>query len=192
MDHELRVRRLDLPLSEEKVIDLKSGDRLLIYGTIYTARDAAHKRLIEAIHNNLSLPFDLKDQVIYYTGPTPARPSRVLGSAGPTTSYRMDIYTPKLLELGLKGMIGKGERSKDVVKSIQNYKAVYFTTIGGAGALISKSIKKAKIIAYNDLGPEAIYRMEVEGLPVIVINDIYGNDYYKIVMSSSNYRYTSK
>lgn len=166
------------PLTNDILAELKSGDTVYISGVIYTARDSAHKRLIDLIDKKEPLPFDLKGQIIYYAGPTPARPGSVVGSAGPTTSYRMDAYASSLLELGLKGMIGKGGRSTEVKDSIRKYKAVYFAATGGAGALISKCIKKSEIIAYDDLGPEAIRKMEVENFPVIVINDIYGNDLY--------------
>lgn len=166
------------PLTDEKAASLKSGDTLYITGTIYTGRDAAHKRLIELVDKGEPLPFDIRGQFIYYVGPTPARPGSAIGSAGPTTSNRMDAYSPKLIALGLKGMIGKGNRSAEVIESIKKYKAIYCAATGGAGALISKSIKKSEIIAYEDLGPEAIRKMEVENFPVIVINDIYGNDLY--------------
>lgn len=168
------------PLIDKDVEKLKAGDKVLITGIIYTARDAAHKRLIELLDNGEKLPFDIKGQLIYYVGPTPAKPGQVIGSAGPTTSGRMDIYTPRLLELGLKGIIGKGQRSKDVVEAIQKNKAVYLAAVGGAAALIAKTIKKAEIIAYEDLGAEAIRRLEVVDFPAIVINDIYGNDLCKI------------
>ncbi len=167
------------PLTDEKVAEFKSGDTLYISGIIYTGRDTAHKRLVESIDKGEALPFDIRGQIIYYVGPAPARPGSVIGSAGPTTSFRMDAYTPKLIELGLKGMIGKGNRSPEVADSIRKYKAVYCAATGGAGALLSKCIKKSEIVAYEDLGPEAIRKMEVENFPVIVINDIYGNDLYE-------------
>jgi len=170
--------RLKTPLRDEDVAGLKSGDRVLISGVVYTGRDAAHRRLFDLLKEGKALPFDIRGQIIYYVGPTPAKPGRVLGSAGPTTSYRMDAYAPSLIERGLKGMIGKGMRSDSVKKAMAKYKAVYFAATGGAGALLAKRVKKAQVIAYEDLGPEAIRRLEVEDLPVIVINDIYGNDLY--------------
>ncbi|MDF2699089.1 MAG: Fe-S-containing hydro-lyase [Haloplasmataceae bacterium] len=168
--------KITTPLTEETINKLNYGEKVLITGTIYTARDAAHKRLVNLIVNNESLPFDIKNQIIYYVGPTPAKPNEVIGSAGPTTSYRMDVYTPLLLENGLKGMIGKGERTDQVIEAIKKYKAVYFGAVGGAAALIAKSIKKCELIAYPDLGAEAIYKLVVEDFPVVVINDCYGND----------------
>ena len=160
------------------VESLKAGNQLAISGVIYTARDAAHKRMIEALGRGENLPFDLKGQILYYMGPAPARPGEVIGSAGPTTSYRMDVYTPQLLAKGLKGMIGKGGRSDDVKAAIVEHKAVYFAAIGGAAALIAQSIKKAEVIAYEDLGAEAVRRLEVINFPVIVVNDVYGGDLY--------------
>jgi fumarate hydratase subunit beta len=167
------------PLDEETIKKLKAGDQVFISGIIYTARDAAHKRLVEALDKGEKLPFDLTNQTVYYMGPSPAKPGQVIGSAGPTTSGRMDSYAPRLMSAGLKGMIGKGNRSPAVKDAIKKYKAVYFAAIGGAGALISKSIKKAEVIAYKDLGAEAIRRLEVENFPVTVINDIYGSDLYE-------------
>jgi fumarate hydratase subunit beta len=170
--------RLKPPLKDEDVERLRIGDRVLIHGVIYTGRDAAHKRLIDLLEKGKTLPFDIKGQIIYYVGPTPARPGRAFGSAGPTTSYRMDAYAPMLIERGLKGMIGKGMRSEAVKEAMRKYKAVYFAGTGGAGALLGKRVKKAEVVAYEDLGPEAIRRLEVEDLPVIVINDVRGNDLY--------------
>ena len=170
--------RLRTPLSDEDVEKLKSGDRVLINGVVYTGRDAAHKRLFDLIREGRGLPFDIKGQIIYYVGPTPASPGRVIGSAGPTTSYRMDAYAPSLIEKGLKGMIGKGMRSEAVKEAIKKYKALYFAATGGAGALLARCIRKADVVAYEDLGPEAIRRLEVEDLPVIVVNDVKGNDLY--------------
>ncbi|OGN91739.1 MAG: fumarate hydratase [Chloroflexi bacterium RBG_13_48_17] len=167
------------PLDEETISKLKAGDQVFITGTIYSARDSAHKRLVEALDKGEKLPFDLTNQAVYYMGPSPAKPGQVIGSAGPTTSGRMDSYAPRLMAAGLKGMIGKGNRSQAVKDAIKKYKAVYFAAIGGAGALISKSIKKAEVIAYEDLGAEAIRRLEVENFPVTVINDIYGGDLYE-------------
>jgi len=171
--------KIKTPLSDEDVQNLKIGDSILITGKIYTARDAAHKRLIDLIEKNESLPLDLKGQIIYYVGPAPAKPGYVIGPAGPTTSGRCDPYTPALLALGLKGMIGKGVRSKEVREAMEKYKAVYLAATGGAAALISKNIKAVKIIAYEDLGPEAIRELEVEDFPVIVANDAHGGDLYE-------------
>lgn len=173
-------KKICTPLTTEKVRDLKSGDTVLITGTIYTARDAAHKRLVDLINNGEELPLDVKDSIIYYVGPTPAKPGMAIGSAGPTTSYRMDAYSPYLINLGLKGMIGKGEISSEVVQTMKEKEAVYFAAIGGAGALIGKSIKKAEIIAYEDLGSEAIRKLEVEDFPVVVVIDSKGNNLYEI------------
>ena len=172
------MKKIAAPLDDRTIKDLIAGDRVLISGVIYTARDAAHKRMLETLDAGGELPFDIKGQVIYYMGPSPARPGKVIGSAGPTTSGRMDAYTPRLLEQGLKGMIGKGARSDMVKMAMMNHKAVYFAAIGGAGALISRAITRAEIIAYEDLGAEAIRRLEVNDLPVIVINDSYGGDLY--------------
>lgn len=169
---------LSTPLTTEKVEKLRAGDRVYISGTIITGRDAAHKRLIETIQSGSELPINLASQIIYYVGPTPARPGEVIGSAGPTTSGRMDPYTPILLEKGLKGMIGKGSRSKEVKDAIRKYKAVYFASIGGAAALAAQQIKNARVLLYPELGPEAIYEFEVEDFPVIVVNDCYGGDLY--------------
>lgn len=177
--------KITAPLTGEMLAKLKIGDKVLLSGIIYTARDAAHKRLVETINQARSekrppnLPFDLKGQIIYYVGPAPAKPGQVIGSAGPTTSYRMDAYAPLLMEEGLKGMIGKGMRSQAVIEAMKKYQAVYFAAVGGAGALLAKAIKKAEVIAYDDLGPEAIRRLEVEDFPVTVVNDIYGNDLFK-------------
>lgn len=171
--------KIKTPLSDEDVQSLKIGDSVLITGKIYTARDAAHKRLIDLIEKGESLPLDLKGQIIYYVGPAPAKPGYVIGPAGPTTSGRCDPYTPALLLLGLKGMIGKGVRSREVREAMKKHKAVYFAATGGAAALISKNIKAVKIIAYEDLGPEAIRELEVEDFPVIVANDAHGGDLYE-------------
>jgi fumarate hydratase subunit beta len=170
--------RLKTPLNDEDVERLEAGDRILISGIIYTGRDAAHKRLMDLLKDGKKLPFDIKGQIIYYVGPTPAKPGQVFGSAGPTTSYRMDVYAPSLIERGLKGMIGKGMRSDAVKEAMKKHKAVYFAATGGAGALLAKRVKKAEVVAYEDLGPEAIRRLEVEDLPVIVVNDVRGNDLY--------------
>lgn len=170
--------RLKTPLTDQDVERLKIGDRVLLNGVIYTGRDAAHKRLFDLLKEGKNFPFDIRGQIIYYVGPTPAKPGQVFGSAGPTTSYRMDAYAPALIEKGLKGMIGKGMRSDTVKEAIKKYRAVYFAATGGAGALLAKKVKKAEVVAYEDLGPEAIRRLEVEDLPVIVINDVRGNDLY--------------
>lgn len=170
--------RLKTPLTDKDVERLKIGDRVLINGVIYTGRDAAHKRLSDLLKEGKEFPFDIRGQIIYYVGPTPARPGQVFGSAGPTTSYRMDAYAPALIAKGLKGMIGKGMRSDAVKEAMKKHQAVYFAATGGAGALLAKKVKKAKVVAYEDLGPEAIRRLEVEDLPVIVINDVRGNDLY--------------
>ncbi len=171
--------KLTTPLSDEDVSKLKAGDIVYLNGVLYTARDAAHKRLVDLILNGEELPFDLKGAVIYYVGPTPPKPGEPIGSAGPTTSYRMDPYAPILIEHGLKGMIGKGKRNQAVRDACKKYKAVYFGAVGGAAALIAKAIKKAEVIAYPELGPEAVRRIEVEDFPVVVVNDIYGNDLYE-------------
>jgi len=167
------------PLTDDTIVNLKIGEKVMISGIIYTARDAAHKRLVELIGQDKELPFDIRNQIIYYVGPSPAQPGRPVGSCGPTTSYRMDAYTPMLLEKGLKATIGKGNRSDAVIEAMKYYKAVYFAATGGAAALLAKAVKKVEIIAYQDLGAEAIMRFEVENFPVVVANDIYGNDLYK-------------
>lgn len=172
-------KKITTPLTEEKVKDLKIGDAVLISGTIYTARDAAHARLVNLIEEGKELPMDIKDAIIYYVGPTPAKPGKALGSAGPTTSYRMDPYAPKLLDNGLKGMIGKGLRSKEVIDAIVRNNGVYFAAIGGAAALIGQCVKKAELIAYEDLGAEAVRKLEVEDLPVVVVIDSEGNNLYE-------------
>jgi fumarate hydratase subunit beta len=168
------------PLTDDVIMKLNAGDRVIITGVIYTARDMAHKFMVEGYRKGEKPPFDLKGQILYYTGPTPAPPGRPIGSAGPTTSYRMDKYAPFLLELGLKGMIGKGPRSEEVKDAMKKYGAVYFAAIGGAGALISKAIKKAEVIAYAELGTEAVMRLEIQDFPAIVVNDVHGGDLYRI------------
>ena len=175
----MQTSNIKSPLDEETIKKLKAGDQVFITGVIYTARDAAHKRMVEALDKGEKLPFDISNQTIYYMGPTPAKPGQAIGSAGPTTSGRMDTYAPRLMAAGLKGMIGKGNRSQAVKDAMKKHKAVYFAAIGGAGALISKSIKKAEVIAYEDLGAEAIRRLEVENFPATVINDINGGDLYE-------------
>ena len=172
-------KKITLPLTDETLKDLKAGGNLLLTGVIYAARDAVHKRIVEALDQGKPLPFDIKGAAIYYMGPSPARPGRIIGSAGPTTSGRMDVYAPQLIAAGLKGMIGKGSRSKAVKDAMAKHKAVYLGAIGGAGAIISKSIKKVEVIAYEELGAEALHRLEVENFPVTVVNDIYGGDLYE-------------
>lgn len=172
-------KKVMLPLTEEKVIGLKAGDTVLLSGVLYTGRDAAHKRLCELIEAGKELPIEVKDQVIYYVGPTPAKPGNAFGSGGPTTSYRMDPYAPMLLDLGLRGMIGKGLRSKEVIESMVKNKAVYFGAIGGAAALIGKSVVKSEVVCYGDLGAEAIRRIEVKDFPVVVVIDSEGNNLYE-------------
>ncbi|MBW1917711.1 MAG: Fe-S-containing hydro-lyase [Deltaproteobacteria bacterium] len=174
-----RTIKLTTPLNDQQVTDLQIGDKVLLSGVIYTARDAAHKRLIDLLNTGQELPFDLQGQVMYYVGPSPARPGQVIGAAGPTTSYRMDPYTPQLLARGLKAMIGKGKRSPEVIDALVKYKAVYLGATGGAGALIAQAIKEAQVLAYEDLGPEAIHRLVVEDFPTIVINDCRGHDLYE-------------
>jgi fumarate hydratase subunit beta len=168
--------KLELPLKDEDLKRLRAGDHVLLSGVIYAARDAAHRRMIAGLEKGEPLPFDVRGQVIYYVGPTPARPGCVIGSAGPTTSMRLDPYTPALLEAGLKGIIGKGGRGLAVREALKKHKAVYFLAVGGTGALLSQRIKKVDIIAYEDLGTEAVRRMEVEDFPAVVVNDIHGND----------------
>lgn len=170
---------ISAPVKEDEIKELRSGDMVYITGTIYTARDAAHKRMSDTLDEGNELPISLENNVIYYLGPSPARKGKVIGSAGPTTSSRMDKYTPRLLNMGLKGMIGKGKRSKEVQESIVKNGCVYFAAIGGAGALLSKCIKKSTVIAYDDLGTEAIRELEVENLPVVVVIDSEGNNLYE-------------
>jgi fumarate hydratase subunit beta len=173
------AKKIRLPLREDVIENLRSGDNVLFFGPMYVGRDAAHKRMLEALAQGKPLPLNIRGQTIYFMGPSPAKPGRALGAAGPTSSYRMDDYSPRLIAEGLKGMIGKGMRSKKVKDAIKKYKAVYFAAIGGAGALISNSINKAEVIAYEELGAEALLRIEVEGFPATVINDIYGGDLYE-------------
>lgn len=172
--------RISTPLTEEKTTKLKAGDSVLLSGVIYTGRDAAHKRLIELLAEGKELPLNIKDEIIYYVGPSPAKPGQVIGSAGPTTSYRMDPYAPKLLDLGLKGMIGKGARNQEVIDAIVRNKGIYFGAIGGAAALIAKSIVKSEVIAYEDLGSEAIRKIEVKDMPLVVIIDSEGTNLYEV------------
>ena len=174
----MEAKRIEAPLTDETVMSLKAGDNVLINGVIYTARDAAHKKLVELIDKGEDLPLDLKGQFIYYVGPTPAKPGQAIGSAGPTTSGRMDAYTPKMLEKGMKACIGKGLRNQAVKDALIKYKGVYLAAVGGAGALLSKRIKECEVVAYPELGAEAIHRLVVEDFPATVINDAYGNDLY--------------
>ncbi len=171
-------KSITTPLIQNEIDKLNSGDQVLISGIIYTARDAAHKKLTDAISSGEDLPFEIKDSTIYYVGPSPTKPGEIIGSAGPTTSYRMDAYTPTLLDLGLKGMIGKGSRNNEVQESIKKNKAVYFAAIGGAGALIANSIISCEVIAYPELGAEAIHKLKVKDFPAIVVLDSKGNDLY--------------
>ncbi len=173
------VIKLTTPLSDDDIAALHAGDRVLLSGSLITARDAAHKRLMELIESGQPLPVDLRGQVIYYVGPTPPKPGQIIGSAGPTTSYRMDPFTPALLARGLKGTIGKGKRSPEVIEALKQHKAVYFAATGGAAALLSTHIKAAKIVAYEDLGTEAMRLLTVKDFPVIVVNDCWGNDLYE-------------
>jgi fumarate hydratase subunit beta len=172
-------RHVEIPLSDEAVEALHAGDELFLSGVMYVARDAAHKRMIETLDAEKALPIDLQGQVIYFMGPTPAKPGRPIGSAGPTSSYRMDAYSPALIAKGLKGMIGKGMRSGEVKEAMKTYKAVYLGAIGGAGALISRCIRSVEVVAYDDLGAEALRRIVVRDFPATVINDIYGGDMYE-------------
>lgn len=174
------MKKVNTPLDKEEIEKLKIGDKILLSGIIYTARDQAHKRLSEAITKRRKLPFDIKDQIIYYCGPTRAPKGKIIGSCAPTTSSRMDEFTPTLLKVGLLGMIGKGARSQEVIKAIKKYKAVYFLTYAGCGALLSKYVKEAKPIAYQELGPEAIYRLEIKNFPLIVGIDSRGRSIYKV------------
>ena len=174
----MEPKKIQAPLSDDDVMALKAGDTVLINGVIYTARDAAHKKLIELMDKGEELPVDLTGQFIFYVGPTPAKPGQAIGSAGPTTSGRMDAYTPKMLEKGMKACIGKGLRSQAVKDALKEHKGLYLAATGGAGALLSKKIKKSEVVAYPELGPEAIHRLEVEDFPATVVNDAYGNDLY--------------
>ncbi len=171
-------KRISAPLTDSDIEALEAGDKVLIDGVIYTGRDAAHKRLVETLERGEDLPVNLEGQIIYYVGPCPAKPGDPIGSAGPTTSGRMDAYTPTMLDVGLRGMIGKGNRSDEVVEAIKEHKGVYLLAIGGAGALLAKCVKKAEVVAYEELGPEAIFRLEVEEFPVVVGVDAAGNDIY--------------
>ncbi len=171
---------LQTPLTKEKIASLKAGDRVLLSGVIYTSRDAAHKRFCKMLERGEKLPFEVQDATIYFAGPAPAAPGEVVGSCGPTTSYRMDAYSPRMLAEGLRGMIGKGKRNDEVKEAIKKYQGIYFGAIGGAGALISNCIKKCDVIAFADLGPEAVRRLEVEDLPLVVVIDCQGHDLYEL------------
>jgi len=181
-------KEIRLPLTEETIAGLRAGDHVTLTGVIYTARDAAHKRLVEALDSGEPLPIDIKGAVIYYVGPTPERPGRVIGAAGPTTSMRLNPYTPRLMEQGLKATIGKGGRSDEVKEALKKYRGVYFIAVGGTGALLSKRIRKADVVAYEDLGTEAIRRLEVENFPVIVANDMYGDDLLELGKAKYQHR----
>ena len=173
-------KHITLPLTEELAKTLKAGDTVYLTGTIYTSRDAGHKRMCEALARGEELPFDPKDATIYYVGPTPAKPGQVIGSAGPTTSGRMDAYTPTMLDQGIKGMIGKGSRSKEVIESMKKNHVTYFAAVGGAAALIAKSVKKYEVLAYPELGPEALAKLTVEDFPAICVIDCEGNSLYEV------------
>jgi fumarate hydratase subunit beta len=178
----MEIKRIKTPLTDDVIRELRAGEKVFLSGYVYTARDAAHKRFIEALNRGENLPFDIKNQVIYYCGPSPAPPGKVIGACGPTTSSRMDAYAPTLLSLGLKGMIGKGKRSQAVRDAISKYRAIYFGGTGGAGALLSKSVISSEIIAYEELGPEAVRRLDVKDMPLFVINDVFGSDLYETGM----------
>lgn len=185
----MKTRSIKTPLTEEVITSLHAGDMVLLSGDVYTARDVAHRRMYNALVQGEKLPVDLSQAVLFYAAPTPAPPKKVIGSIGPTTSYRMDSFTPKLIEAGLKGMIGKGSRSPAVVEAIKKHKAVYFGAIGGIAALISQCVKKVEMVAYEDLGPEAIRKLTVRDFPLVVINDSEGNDLYNSAMQ--NWRISS-
>ena len=175
------LKPVEIPFAENVLATLKAGDLIGLTGVLYTGRDQTHRRLVALLDEGKELPIDVKGQLLYYVGPSPAKPGQVIGAAGPTTSYRMDTYTPRLLELGLKGTLGKGSRSMDVRQAMKKHSAVYLATVGGAGALLSKSIIKSELVAFEDAGPEALFRFEVENFPAVVINDLEGNDYYEMV-----------
>lgn len=173
-------KHITTPFTKDQAMSLKAGESVLISGIIYTARDAAHKRLVELLDNGHELPIDVKNQIIYYAGPAPAKPGMPIGSVGPTTSYRMDPYAPRLIDIGLTGMVGKGVRSEEVIESMKKNKAVYFGAIGGAGALIAKSVEESEVVAYEDLGSEAIRKLKVKDFPAVVVIDSFGNNLYEI------------
>ncbi|MBN2828760.1 MAG: Fe-S-containing hydro-lyase [Candidatus Cloacimonetes bacterium] len=170
--------KIHTPLTDEQILGLQIGDEVLLSGTIYTARDAAHKKLIETLKDGEEIPFEIQNSIIYYTGPTPARPQEIIGSAGPTTSGRMDAYTPKLLQQGLKGMIGKGERNREVIDAIMEHRAIYFVAIGGAGVLLANAIIKSEVIAWLELGTEALRKLELQDFPCIVAIDAFGRNIF--------------
>src|SRR5210317_1073242 len=175
------IRPISIPFAENVLQTLKAGDLVSLSGSLYTGRDQTHRRLVALLDEGRELPIDLQGQLLYYVGPSPAKEGQVIGAAGPTTSYRMDAYTPRLMELGLKGTLGKGSRSMPVREAMKKHGAVYFATVGGAGALLSKSIIKSELLAFEDAGPEALFRFEVLNFPAVVINDLEGNDYYEMV-----------
>ena len=175
------LRPVEIPFAEDVLETLKAGDLIGLTGVLFTGRDQTHRRLVALLDEGKELPVDLKGQLLYYVGPSPAQPGQVIGAAGPTTSYRMDAYTPRLLELGMKATLGKGSRTMNVRKAMKKHGAVYLATVGGAGALLSKSIVKSDLVAFEDAGPEALFRFEVENFPAVVINDLEGNDYYEMV-----------
>ena len=176
----MQTVNIESPIADKVIETLRAGDRVLISGVVYAARDAAHARLVQALDAGDELPFALEGQTIYYVGPSPASPGKIIGAAGPTTSGRMDVYTPRLLAAGLKAMIGKGQRSPAVTEALQQYRAVYFAAIGGAGALLARTIKQAEVIAYPELGPEAVRRLVIKEFPAIVANDVQGGDIYEL------------
>lgn len=175
------LKEVKIPFDEGVLESLNAGELISLSGTLFTGRDQTHRRMMELLENGKSLPVDLAGQLLYYVGPSPARPGQVIGAAGPTTSYRMDLYTPRLLELGLKATMGKGARSRSVRDAMVQNKAVYFATFGGAGAYLSKCISKAEVVAFEDAGPEALFKFSVQGFPAVVINDVQGRDYYEMV-----------
>ena len=175
------LRPVKIPFAEDVLATLNAGDLISLTGSLFTGRDQTHRRLVALLDEGKELPVDLKGQLLYYVGPSPAKPGQVIGAAGPTTSYRMDAYTPRLLELGLKATLGKGSRSMNVRQAMKKHGAVYLATVGGAGAFLSKSIVKSELVAFEDAGPEALFRFEVENFPAVVINDLEGNDYYEMV-----------
>ena len=178
------LKPVTIPFEAGVLETLKAGDLISLTGVLFTGRDQTHRRLVALLDEGKELPVDLKGQLLYYVGPSPARPGQVIGAAGPTTSYRMDAYTPRLLELGMKGTLGKGSRTMDVRQAMKKHGAIYLATVGGAGALLSKSIVKSDLVAFEDAGPEALFRFEVENFPAVVINDLEGNDFYEMVKSS--------
>ena len=179
------LRPVEIPFADDVLATLKAGDLISLTGSLFTGRDQTHRRLVALLDEGKELPVDLKGQLLYYVGPSPAKPGQVIGAAGPTTSYRMDAYTPRLLELGLKATLGKGSRSMNVRQAMKKHGAVYLATVGGAGALLSKSIVKSDLVAFEDAGPEALFRFEVENFPAVVINDLEGNDYYEMVKQNA-------